>query len=62
MKDLGTLGETVQGLRAREFAHLPEALVHELLQIEADNLEDRGRARDFVARAVTTYLQPGGQS
>jgi hypothetical protein len=60
MTDLGTLGETVQALRAREFPHLPAALVDELLRIEAENLEDRTRARDLVDRAITRHIAAGG--
>lgn len=62
MKDLGTLRETVQVLRARQFAHLPEQLVDTVLDIEADNLGDRGRSRGLVIRAVTDYLQSGDAS
>ena len=59
MKDLGTLRETVQALREREFPHLPGALVDAILDAEADNVDDRGRAREQVNRAVSEHLQAG---
>lgn len=57
MKDLGTLRETVQALRASQFAHVPEGLVNMVLDIEAENLGDRGRGRGQVVRAVADHFQ-----
>ncbi len=59
MKDLGTLRETVQDLRKRDFPHLSEALVDAILDAEAGDVDDRGRARDRVNRAVSEHLKAG---
>lgn len=57
MNELGTLRETVQALRERDYPDLPTDLVDKILDIEAGNVEDRGRARDLVTRAVNDHLQ-----
>ncbi|HEY3548851.1 MAG TPA: hypothetical protein VGK17_22490 [Propionicimonas sp.] len=59
MKDLGTLRETVQRLREQDFNQLPADLVDAILDIEAANIDDRGRSREFVTRAITEQLQDG---
>jgi hypothetical protein len=60
MKDLGTLRDTVQRVRERDFPHLPQDLVDTILDIEAANIDDRGRSRELVTRAITEQLQDGG--
>jgi hypothetical protein len=59
MKDLGTLRKTVQRLRERDFPQLPQDLVDAILDIEAANIDDRGRSRELVTRAITEHLQDG---
>lgn len=63
MKDLGTLGETVQAVRSRTFPELSAELVDAILEIEAASHEDRLRARDQVAQAIREHLQrPEGKA
>lgn len=57
MKDLSTLRDTVQRLRERNFPQLPKDLVDAILDIEAANIDDRGRSRELVTRAITEQLQ-----
>lgn len=56
MRDLGTLRETVQVVRASSFAELPQALVDEVLTIEADSHDDRLLARERVSAALSAHL------
>jgi hypothetical protein len=58
MRDLGALGETVEAVRARSFAELPQELVARILEIETTSHDDRLRARDLVTEAINGHLNP----
>jgi len=47
---------TILELRRKQFAHLPEDLVKDIVRIEIDYAEDRSEALKRVEQALERYL------
>jgi hypothetical protein len=47
---------TILELRQKQFTHLPEDLVAEIVRIEIDYAEDRSEAQKRVEQALEKYL------